>query len=326
MFFEVSQSYAYLMVRHFLSIADLTSKELNKLIQRGLQAKKLITSGNFENRQSLKGQTIPLLFSKRSTRTRISTEGAVAYLGGQPMFLGRDDIQLGVNETYYDTARVISSMSSGIVARVGPHSEIAELAKWSSVPVINALCEKFHPMQAVADMITIHEAFRGNVQGLKLAWIGDANNVLHDLALACVKQGINVSAATPAEYPVSKDIVDLVSKNAQDGAKLSLTTNPLEAAADADVLVTDTWVSMGQESEKKLRLKQFDGFQISSKLAATAGAKPHWKFMHCLPRKPEEVTDEVFYSDRSLVFQEAENRLYSAIATLEAFVVDKGDF
>lgn len=314
------------MVRHFLSIANLTSNELKRLVQRGIQVKKLIRAGNFGSEQGLRGQIIPMLFSKRSTRTRVSTEGAVTYLGGQPMFLGRDDIQLGVNESYYDTAKVISSMSSAIVARVGPHSEISELAKHSTVPVINALCEKFHPMQAVADMITLHEAFDGKLQGLKVAWIGDANNVLHDLALACVKQGISVSAATPVEYPVSEEIVDLVSRNSENGAELTLTTDPLEAASEADALVTDTWVSMGQESEKKLRLKQFDGFQISSSLASRAGAKPHWKFMHCLPRKPEEVTDEVFYSDRSLVFDEAENRLYSAIATLEAFVIEKGTF
>lgn len=321
-----SHSYIFTMVRHFISIADLSSRELKHLVDRGLQFKQAIRSGNydysaFNNKNSLMGQQIPLLFSKRSTRTRISSEGAVAYLKGSPMFLGKDDIQLGVNESFFDTAKVVSSMTSGIIARVGPHSEIQELSKYSSKPIINALCEKFHPMQAVADLITIKETFKG-YEGLKLAWVGDANNVLHDLALAAVKVGISVSAATPKEYPVSEEIQDLIRKNAESGAKFETTTVPTEAVQDANILVTDTWISMGQENEKKIRLQQFDGFQITSKLGKKASSD--WKFMHCLPRKPEEVSDDVFYSDRSLVFEEAENRLYSAIAVLEAFIINKG--
>lgn len=237
------------------------------------------------------------------------------------MFLGKDDIQLGVNESFYDTAKVVSSMSSAIVARVGPHSEILELSKHSSVPVINALCERFHPMQAIADLITIKEAF-GGFDGLKIAWIGDANNVLHDLAIAAVKVGITVSAATPREHPVDAEMKALIQKNIESNARFETTNDPAEAVKDANVLVTDTWISMGQEEEKALRLKQFEGFQITSEMAKPASAD--WKFMHCLPRKPEEVSDEVFYSDRSLVFKEAENRLYSAIAVLEAFVLNKG--
>lgn len=310
--------------RHLLTIADLSAVELSVLVNRGLQFKKWIKEDRTPEKigSLLRGKTVPLIFSKRSTRTRVSTEGAVAYLGGMPMFLGRDDIQLGVNESTYDTGRVVSSMTSCIVARVGAHQEIVDLADASSVPVINALCEMFHPLQAITDIITIKETF-GKTQGLKLAWVGDSNNVLHDLAIACLKSGISVSAATPKEYPVNPDIVEVCRKAGdENNSTFTTTTDPKEAVRDADIIVTDTWVSMGQEEEKKLRIQQFDGYQVTEELGK--GANADWKFMHCLPRKPEEVSDDVFYSERSLVFPEAENRLYAAIAAIEAFVVNKG--
>lgn len=310
--------------RHLTSIADLTSAELSALINRGIAHKKNVRSGVYQPSAPLAGQVVSMMFSKRSTRTRVSTEGAVKYLGGHPMFLGKDDIQLGVNESLYDTARVISSMTSCIVARVNSHSDIQGLASASSVPVINALCDKFHPLQAIADMITIKETF-GDVKGLKVAWVGDANNVLHDLAIACAKLGVNVAAATPAQHPVQPEFLELIKQaTAESGAEFTTTTEPLEAVKDADVVVTDTWISMGQESEKAQRLAEFAGYQVTMDMAAKGGAKSHWKFMHCLPRHAEEVSDEVFYSDRSLVFEEAENRLYAAIAAIEAFVVKKG--
>lgn len=215
-------------------------------------------------------------------------------------------------------------MTSCIVARVGPHSDIQGLAKSSTVPIINALCEMFHPLQAITDIMTIKEHFK-ETKGLKLAWIGDANNVLHDLAIACAKSGINVSAATPSEYPIDLDIVEMVRRAGDEtGAIFEVTNDPLQAVKNADILVTDTWISMGQEQESILKLKQFAGYQITNEMAAKGGANSGWVFMHCLPRHPEEVADEVFYSDRSLVFPEAENRLYAAIAALEAFVVNKG--
>uniref|UniRef100_A0A060SXQ5 ornithine carbamoyltransferase n=1 Tax=Blastobotrys adeninivorans TaxID=409370 RepID=A0A060SXQ5_BLAAD len=315
--------------RHLTSIADLSSKELSALVARGIAHKKNIRSGLYGSSspggRPLEGQTIAMLFSKRSTRTRVSTEAAVKYLGGHPMFLGKDDIQLGVNESLYDSARVISSMTSCIVARVGPHSDIQGLANASQVPVINALCELYHPLQAITDIITIQEAF-GKTAGLKVAWVGDANNVLHDLALACAKSGINVSAATPSGYEVESSMLSLIKDTAKEnGTWFNTTTDPLEAVKNADIIVTDTWISMGQESEKEKKLKEFAGYQVTSEMASKGGANPDWKFMHCLPRKPEEVSDEVFYSDRSLVFEEAENRLYTAIAAIEALVVHKGD-
>lgn len=215
-------------------------------------------------------------------------------------------------------------MTACMVVRCGPHSDILELSENSSVPVINALSSDYHPLQAVTDILTIYENFP-EPQGIKLAWVGDANNVLNDLMMACAKLGINVSVATPKEYPVdAKMLADTREVAKATGVTIETTTNPEEAVKGAKVIVTDTWVSMGQEEEKALRLKQFAGFQVSSELAQKGEADKDWKFMHCLPRKPEEVTDEVFYSDRSLVFPEAENRLYAAVAALQAFVVNKG--
>ncbi|KAI9680590.1 MAG: ornithine carbamoyltransferase [Caeruleum heppii] len=244
-----------------------------------------------------------------------------------------------VNESLYDTSLIVSSMVSSIVARVGPHSDVADLAKHSSVPVINALSDAFHPLQTIADYLTILEAFPSKstpgrsttpglgLEGLKIAWVGDANNVLYDLAIGAQKLGIDLAVATPKGYSIPSNVRDFILA-ASDGVtspgKLLETTVPEEAVKDADVLVTDTWVSMGQEDEKARRLKAFEGFQVTSELAQRGGAKKGWKFMHCLPRHPEEVSDEVFYSPRSLVFAEGENRLWAAIAALEAFVVNKG--
>lgn len=249
------------------------------------------------------------------------------------MFLGAQDIQLGVNESLYDTSVVISSMVSAIVARVNKHEEVADLAKHSSVPVINALSDLFHPMQTLADYLTIHEAFPASgsrpslgLEGLKIAWVGDANNVLFDLAIGAAKLGVHLSVATPPGYEIPQTMKQIIAASASSSLPLSLTeTNvPEEAVKNADVVVTDTWVSMGQEEEKQKRLRDFAGFQVTKELVERGGAKEGWKFMHCLPRHPEEVSDEVFYSPASLVFQEAENRLWSCIAALEGFVVNKG--
>ena len=230
-------------------------------------------------------------------------------------------------------------MVSAIVARVGPHSDVADLAKYSTVPVINALSDLFHPLQTIADFLTIHEAFASSrkglrsappslgLEGLKIAWVGDANNVLYDLALGAAKLGVHVAVATPKGYEVPNSMQELIGQAASDsqsGTRLFLTNTPEEAIKDADILITDTWVSMGQEAEKVQRLKDFSGFQITSELAKRGGAKPGWKFMHCMPRHQEEVSDEVFYSPRSLVFPEAENRLWAAVAALEGFVVNRG--
>lgn len=241
------------------------------------------------------------------------------------MFLGKDDIQLGVNESLYDTSVVISSMVSCIVARVSGHSDVADLAKHSSVPVINALSDLYHPLQTIADFLTIHEAFPTTqttasdslgLEGLKIAWVGDANNVLFDLAIGAAKLGVHVAVATPKGYEIPsimRDVISSAAKTAPKAGSLTETTIPEEAVRNADIIVTDTWVSMGQEEESVKRMKAFEGFQVTKELAQKGGANEGWKFMHCLPRHPYEVSDEVFYSPRSIVFQEAENRLWAVI-------------
>lgn len=311
-------------IRHLISISDLTTPEFKSLVNRAEYHKKLIKSGNKPTTWPLQGELVSLLFTKRSTRTRISSEGAAAYFGGQPIFLGKDDIQLGVNESFYDTTKVISSMTSCIFARVNSHSDIQQLCEHSSVPIINSLCDKYHPLQAICDLLTIKENFN-ELKGLKLAWIGDSNNVINDLSIAAMKFGINVSIATPEGIEIEQHVIDAAKLiTAETGATLEIIHDAKIAAQNANILVTDTFVSMGQESEKQEKLKQFSGFQINSELAKLADKD--YKFMHCLPRHSEEVSDDVFYSEHSVVFPEAENRLYAAIATLEAFVINKGQF
>lgn len=327
--------------RHLLSIADLTPTEFATLVRNASSHKRAIKSGSIPQslHGALSGKTVAMMFSKRSTRTRISTEGAVVQMGGHPMFLGKDDIQLGVNESLYDTAVVVSSMVECIVARVGKHADVADLAKHSTKPVINALCDSYHPLQAIADFQTISEHFGGSgktkggkleglgLDGLKIAWVGDANNVLFDMAISARKMGVDVNVATPRGYEIPKDMLEIIEKageGVKSPGKLVQTNVPEEAVKGADVLVTDTWVSMGQEEEAAKRLRDFAGFQITSELAKRGEANEGWRFMHCLPRHPEEVADEVFYGHRSLVFPEAENRLWAAISALEGFVVNKG--
>ncbi|KAG6001808.1 hypothetical protein E4U43_001231 [Claviceps pusilla] len=323
--------------RHLMTIGDLTPSEFTSLVRNAAARKQSVKAGQTPTQlsTSLAGQTVAMMFSKRSTRTRVSTEAAVKILGGHAMFLGKDDIQLGVNESLYDTSVVISSMTSCMVARVGPHSDVATLAKHSSVPVINALSDDFHPLQTIADFLTIHEAFPSlsssstglGLNGLKVAWVGDSNNVLFDLAIGCAKMGVDISVASPPGYGIPDNMKKLITSAAagvDSPGTLTETTIPEEAIRGADILVTDTWISMGQETEKQKRLKAFAGYQITSDLATRAGAREGWKFMHCLPRHPEEVADEVFYGPRSLVFPEAENRLWAAVAALEGFVVNKG--
>jgi len=253
------------------------------------------------------------------------------------MFLGAQDIQLGINESLYDTSVVISSMVSAMVARVNAHDDVASLAKHSAVPVINALSDLYHPLQTIADYQTMHEAFRTTqtssdasdslgLEGLKIAWVGDANNVLFDLAIGAAKLGVQLSVATPAGYEIPSFMRDIITSSAAPGRPFTIveTRVPEEAVKDADVILTDTWVSMGQEGEKQEKMRAFEGFQVTKELARRGGAKEGWRFMHCLPRHPEEVSDEVFYSPASLVFQEAENRLWAAVAALEGFVVRTG--
>ncbi|CAD6568896.1 MAG: ornithine carbamoyltransferase [Cyphobasidiales sp. Tagirdzhanova-0007] len=325
-----------------LSLADLTVPQLGTLLASAAAFKQTFKAhpvpldaqkyGLPAERDALKGRTVALVFSKRSTRTRVASESATALLGkcGHAMFLGSQDIQLGVNETLLDSAKVISSMVDGIMARVGDHSEVETLARYSTVPVINALSHLYHPSQILAHLLTLLETYSPSItsssppslsalRGLTVAWIGDSNNILNDMIVSFARLGIHLRVATPKGYPLE----EVVMHTAREGLAaessggtatkevLSYFNDPLEAVKGADVLVTDTWISMGQEAEKQKRLKDFQGFQITMDLANRGGANKDWKFTHCLPRKQEEVDDEVFYGDRSLAFLEAENRKVS---------------
>lgn len=324
--FSMSPTVSSASPRHLKSMLDVSHSELAALVDNAAKLKANFRAGvnTREYHQKLLGKLVAMLFTKRSTRTRVSTEGAAAFFGAQPMFLGKDDIQLGVNESIYDTTKVISSMVSCIFARVNSHADIEELCRHSQVPIVNALCDRYHPLQAITDILTIKEAF-GSTQGLKLTWIGDANNVINDLTIAALKSGISVSVVTPKDIEFDSQIAAEAKKLASDGSLTFETAHdPIAALEGANVVVTDTWISMGEEAQKQAKMKQFAGFQISQEMVGQSNAASNWKFMHCLPRHPEEVADDVFYSDRSVVFAEAENRLYAAMAVLDAFVVEKG--
>ncbi|KAI9595603.1 ornithine carbamoyltransferase [Syncephalis fuscata] len=329
---------------HLVTLRDLSEQQIHRLLLSAASLKHSVRAGN-THQDKLLGKTLAVMFSKRSTRTRVATETAMAHLGGRSLFLGSQDIQLGVNETLYDTVHVLSTMVDGIMARVGPHSDIETLAKYARVPIINALSDQFHPTQILADLLTMHELAINDGQpdvagteqytahrlppnktlpGLRVAWVGDANNILQSMMVSMPKLGMHLSIATPSGYEVSEAVRDVAERDAKaSGTDLFITNNPLEAVRDADYIVTDTWVSMGQEEEKAKRLHDFAGYQVTFDMARQGNAKSNWKFMHCLPRKQEEVNDEVFYSDRSVVFQEAENRKWTIMAVLDALLVRK---
>ncbi|KAI1319160.1 ornithine carbamoyltransferase [Mortierella claussenii] len=324
-------------VPHLLTDNDLSPKQLSDIIQEACRFKHEAKELGKPSGAPLAGKTMALIFSKRSTRTRVATETAVSYLGGHAMFLGSQDIQLGVNESLLDTSKVVSSMVDGIMARVGAHSEIETLAKHSTVPIINALSDLYHPTQILADLMTLHELYtpKGSdphstlpaktLKGLKLAWVGDGNNILHSLMLQLPKVGMHISMATPKGYGPNAEILRQAQSNAKEAVtKVEVYHDPKEALQGADIIVTDTWISMGQEEEKKQRIQSFAGYQLSAELIESSGAKQDWKFLHCLPRKQEEVTDDVFYSPRSHVFQEAENRKWTILACIHQLLVQKG--
>ncbi|MFX0125736.1 MAG: ornithine carbamoyltransferase, partial [Candidatus Hodarchaeota archaeon] len=269
----------------------------------------------FVKDQPLKGKTLGMIFQKRSTRTRVSTETAMVELGGHALFLGKDDIQLGVNESLYDTAKVLGRMVSGILARVFDHRDVEILAEHSGIPVINALSDLFHPLQGLADIMTIEEHL-GRLKGVKIAWIGDGNNVCHSLMISSLKMGMNIHIATPKGYEPNSTVLDYCKKHMLSSEQVKLTYDPVVAATDANVVVTDTFVSMGQESEKQEKLKKFNGFQVNNQLVQHASKD--FIFLHCLPRHEEEVTDDVIYGEHSVVFDEAENRLHTVAAVLKS--------
>lgn len=307
--------------KHFLSIDQLSNAELRGLLD--LSKKYRDTYGKHSSvdpvsaPKPLTGKSVSMIFQKRSTRTRVSTETGMVLLGGQALFLGPSDIQLGVNESMRDTALVLSRFNSIVLARVFSHNDVLELSKHATVPVINALSDLHHPLQTLADLMALEDHF-GDLKGKTLAWVGDGNNVLHDLMLGGAKLGMNIRIATPDGYEANEGIVKTTKKlAAENGTKdVFTTTVASDAVKGSDVVVTDTWVSMGQESEYEKRVKEFDGYQVNATLMGKANRGA--VFLHCLPRHPEEVSDEVFYSPQSLVFPEAENRMWTVMAVMAA--------
>jgi ornithine carbamoyltransferase len=298
--------------KSILTLKDLSTDEIRFLLDEASDFKK--NRSEFIQNQPLKGKTLGMIFQKRSTRTRVSTETAMAELGGHALFLGKDDIQLGVNESLYDTAKVLGRMVSGILARVFAHQDVETLADHSGIPVINALSDQFHPLQGLADTLTIEEHL-GKLGGVSIAWVGDGNNVCHSLMFASVKMGMNIHIAAPKGYEPDPAVLDYCKSNASSSDQVQLTSDPIAAVTGSDVIVTDTFVSMGQESEAQKKLQKFEGFQVNTKL--TQHATNDYIFMHCLPRHKEEVTDDVMYSEHSVVFDEAENRLHLVAAVLK---------
>jgi len=296
--------------RHFKTLQDFSAEEIEYLLDLSIMLKKKMKVK--ETFRPMEGYSMAMIFQKRSTRTRVSTETGISYLGGHALFLGKDDIQLGKNETLKDTALVLSRFNDLILARVFAHADIEELAEYSESPVINALSDKFHPLQILADFMGIREHF-GRLAGLTIAWVGDGNNVLHSIMSAAPKLGMNLRIATPIDYEPMEDVMTYSKNQAKtNGTEFLLTTDPKEAVKGANVIITDTWISMGQDAEKAKRLKAFEGYQVTMNLAKEADK--NWIFMHCLPRKQNEVDDEVFYSDKSIVFDEAEKRMYTVMA------------
>lgn len=300
-------------MKHFISIHDITSKEFYDLLELALKLKKEQKAGIKHN--ILEGKTLGMIFTKSSTRTRISFEVGMYQLGGHPMFLNANDMQLGRGESIYDTANVMSRFVDGIMIRTFDHQDVLDLAKFGSVPVINALTDHLHPCQALADLMTVYE-HKGTLKGLKLAYIGDGNNVAQSLLYACAKAGMNMSVATPVGYECEDIVVKNATEDAKEtGAEIFITNDPVEAIKNADVVCTDTWVSMGQEAEKAERIKIFKDYQVNKELFAHA--KDDAIFIHCLPAyRGYEVTEDIIDGPMSVIFDEAENRLHAQKAVL----------
>jgi ornithine carbamoyltransferase len=300
--------------RDLLSVSDIAD-ELPSLLRRASVLKSERRRGRF--RPILKDRNVALIFEKPSTRTRTSFEVGVGDLGGRSLYLSSKDLQLGRGETIADTARVLSRYVDGIVYRAFRHADMTELARWASVPVVNALDDLEHPCQIAADLLTLHERWNGRFRGHRLAWIGDGNNVLHSLLLGAAAVGLDLTAATPEAYRPRPDVVAAARALAKrTGAKIAFTTDPRSAARDADALYTDVWVSMGDEAEAEARTKAFQGYCIDDALVALA--KPGAFVLHDLPaHRGLEITDAVMDGPRAAVWDQAENRLHAQKAILE---------
>lgn len=297
-----------------LSMQDLSSAEIENVLRLASRLKKDHKAGR--NQQLLRGKTLGMIFQKPSTRTRVSFEVGVYQLGGDAVYLSATDIQLARGETIEDTAKTLSGYLDCIMARVYDHTDVQKLAKYATIPVINGLSDAFHPCQILADLLTMKE-HKKKLHGLKLAWLGDGDNVCNDLMLGCAKTGINMAVACPKGYEPFEEVVSLArSEGEKTGAQIMLTSDPLSAAKDADIVVTDTFISIGKEGERATRESIFmPQYQVNSKVMKVA--KSNAIFMHCLPAKRgQEVTTDVIDGPQSVVWDEAENRLHVQKAVL----------
>lgn len=297
------------MKKDFLSILDIDQAELFEILQDAERLKRQKRAG--VPHELLKGTTLAMIFEKSSTRTHISFEVGMNELGGHALFLNAKDLQIGRGEEIRDTARVASRYVSAVMIRANRHSTIEELAQNATIPVINGLSDREHPCQLLADILTLKEHF-GDIQDLRVAWVGDGNNVCNSLVLSSALTGMDVTVATPKGYEVSPD---LVKQAVTLGGKVKTVKEPEVAVKDADVIFTDTWISMGDEAERAKRLAAFKGFTVDAQLLRHASADA--RVLHCLPaHRGEEITGEVIDGPQSLVWEEAENRLHAQKALL----------
>jgi ornithine carbamoyltransferase len=297
------------MKRDFLTIWDLSSKEISLLLKRAMELK----SGRDVNKCPLIGKSVGLLFEKASTRTRVSFEVGIYQLGAQAIYMSTKEIQIGRGETIHDTAKVLSRYLDAIVIRTFSHNTLVEFASYSSIPVINGLSDLHHPCQALGDLMTILEK-KGRLQGIKLAYIGDGNNVANSLIEAASKMGINLTIACPKGYEPDPNVLEKTSKSKD--SKIIILKDPKEAMYKADVVYTDVWISMGQEKEAAKKKRKFKNYQLNTNLLSYA--KKDAIVLHCMPaHRGEEITDEVIDGPRSAVFDQAENRLHTQKALLE---------
>lgn len=303
--------------RDFLELDAFTPEEIRYLIDLAIDIKTKHKNG--EVYQPLKGKSLGMIFEKSSTRTRVSFEVGIFQLGGQGLFLSKSDIQMGRGETIHDTAQTLSRFLDGIMIRTYGHNIVEELAEAASIPVINGLTDLAHPCQVLADYQTVLEK-KGRLEGIKVAYIGDGNNMVHSLMIGAAKLGMHMSVASPVGYQPDPAVVEkTLAIAAETGSEIVITNDPREAIVDADVVYTDVWASMGFEAEQKEREKAFADYQVNEALVALA--KPDYLFMHCLPaHRGEEVSAGVIDGPNSVVFDEAENRLHAQKAIMAAIM------
>lgn len=303
-------------MKHLLTLESLSIEEIKDILNLADQLKYELKHGI--EHHHLKGKTLGMIFEKSSTRTRVSFETGMYQLGGHPLFLSSNDLQIGRGEPVEDTARVLSRMLDGIMIRTFAQAEVDALAEYGSIPVINGLTDYCHPCQVLADLMTIRE-FKGKLKGLKLAFIGDGNNMANSLIVGCLKCGMSVAIACPKGYEPPKNILDFADNYP---GMFEMTTDPLKAAENADVVYTDVWASMGQEEEKAIREKAFAGIQINAELMEKTNKD--CMVLHCLPaHRGEEITADVFEAHADEIFEEAENRLHAQKAVMVRLMADK---